>query len=214
MANGQQFFRGRWVAGLSGAGLFAVVTVLWLAALVAAPYAAVHAGRRSPAYVAATGVYLVGSVICHQQARRSFHLDTVQLPVCARCLGIYAAAPVGAWLGLLLTRRRRSPWPVDGQDRRWRGWLIAAAAPTVVTVVTEWVSGVMTPGSLRFAAGLPIGFTVAWFIAVTLHAGRTATREAVEIGASVRKRRARTGWGMRGPMNERVRGAGGTQSPG
>ena len=213
MANGQQFFRGRRVAGLSGASLFVMVTVLWLAALVAAPYAAVHAGRRSPAYVAATGVYVVGSVICHQQARRSFHLDTVQLPVCARCLGIYAAAPVGAWLGLLLARRRRSPWPVDGQDRRWRAWLIAAAAPTVVTVVTEWGSGVMTPGSLRFAAGLPIGFIVAWFITVTLHAGRAAAARRSRL-ARAQASAARERSGGRGPASERVSGAGGTQSPG
>ncbi|MDE3154671.1 MAG: DUF2085 domain-containing protein [Acidobacteriota bacterium] len=147
-------------------GLFLAVCVIWLAGIAAAPWAAARTRPGSPAYVAATAVYLVGSVICHQQDRRSFHLDGVQLPVCARCLGIYAAAPFGAWWGWMLRRRRRARWPSDGRDPRWAAWLVAAAMPTVMTVLAEWASGAMTPGGLRFAAGAPLGFVVAWFIAV------------------------------------------------
>ena len=33
---------------------------------------------------------LIGSVVCHQMAERSFILGGKQLPVCARCTGIYA----------------------------------------------------------------------------------------------------------------------------
>jgi len=163
-----------------GASAFVTACALWLVALVAAPYAAGHARPGGPAYLAATGVYLTGSVICHQQARRSFHLDSVQLPVCARCFGIYAAAPLGAWLGLLLARRRRTTWPADGHDPRWRRWLVAAAMPTAVTVLAEWASGTMTPGPLRFAAGVPLGFAVAWFLAVSLRRGA----DAVRVGAA------------------------------
>lgn len=33
---------------------------------------------------------LIGSAVCHQMAERSFILDGKQLPVCARCTGIYS----------------------------------------------------------------------------------------------------------------------------
>lgn len=136
----------------------ALASVIWLVAIFAAPYAARRAAPGSPAAVLAVGTYLIGSVICHQQARRSFHLDGVQLPVCARCAGIYLAAPFGAFCGWLFRRRRR----VD--PARWRTPLVLAALPTAVTVVLEWVSGTMIPGPIRFAAGVPIGFVVMWYL--------------------------------------------------
>lgn len=135
----------------------ALASVVWLVAIFAAPYAARRAAPGSPAAILAVGTYLVGSVICHQQARRSFHLGGVQLPVCARCTGIYLAAPLGACVGWLFRRRRVEP-------ARWRAALILAALPTVATVVMEWVSGTMIPGPIRFAAGLPIGFVVMWYL--------------------------------------------------
>ena len=55
--------------------------VAWVALLVAAPLL--------PAAPAAL-IYVLGSRICHQISERSFHVDGAQLPVCARCLGIYA----------------------------------------------------------------------------------------------------------------------------
>jgi hypothetical protein len=42
-------------------------------------------------------------VICHQQAARSFAIWSQQLPVCARCTGIYAGA---AMIAMLATLRR------------------------------------------------------------------------------------------------------------
>lgn len=138
-----------------------LASVVWLVAIFAAPYVARRAAPGSAAAVLAVGTYLVGSVICHQQARRSFHLDGVQLPVCARCTGIYLAAPFGACFAWLFRRRR-------SELAQWRGPLILAALPTAVTVVLEWVSGTMIPGPIRFAAGVPIGFVVMWYLGVCL----------------------------------------------
>src|SRR5690242_6632470 len=73
----------------------AIASLVWLIAIVAAPVAAHRAAAESPLAAAAGAVYLAGSIVCHQQARRSFHLEGIQLPVCARCSGIYAAAPFG-----------------------------------------------------------------------------------------------------------------------
>ena len=47
--------------------------------------------------MAAAGTYLIGGVVCHQRPERSFHLHGVQMPVCARCAGLY----LGAGLGVL-----------------------------------------------------------------------------------------------------------------
>jgi len=54
-----------------------------------------------PAYLFALSVYAAGGVVCHQLPDRSFLLWGHQLPVCARCTGIYAAIPGAGhlWLG-------------------------------------------------------------------------------------------------------------------
>ena len=41
-------------------------------------------------------VYGIGSLVCHQLPARSFHLWSAQMPVCARCAGIYFGAAVAA----------------------------------------------------------------------------------------------------------------------
>ena len=45
-------------------------------------------------------IFAVGSVICHQRPERSFFFDGHQLPVCARCTGLYLSGLAGfaAWL--------------------------------------------------------------------------------------------------------------------
>src|SRR5688572_32097618 len=99
-------------------------------------------------------MYAIGAVICHQIPERSFHLSGVQLPVCARCLGIYAGAAAGAVAGFSLARR--------GTWRRAAAWrpTLVAASPTVITVMAEW-TGVWLPSNwARAAAGAPLGFMV------------------------------------------------------
>src|SRR4051812_34262892 len=90
----------------------------WVAVLVAAPFL--------PAPIAAA-VYLAGSFICHQRPERSFHLVGVQLPVCARCLGLYAGAAIGALVALR-----------TGRVRRPRPLVLLAVAPLVGSLVIEW----------------------------------------------------------------------------
>ncbi len=51
--------------------------------------------------------HAVGYAICHQIPGRTFHIDDVPLPLCARCTGIYLGALLGLG-GLTLTGRYRS----------------------------------------------------------------------------------------------------------
>jgi uncharacterized membrane protein len=96
------------------------------------------------------GVYGLGSAICHQLPERSFHLWTAQMPVCARCAGIYFGAVAGAAFALRASAslRRRDTWAA-----RPRALLSLAVTPTVITLVYEWTTGVMPSHAIRAAAG-------------------------------------------------------------
>lgn len=136
--------------------VFAVLTSVWIVLLLAAPVAGMGASVSGLTYA-------FGSLICHQRPERSFYIDAAQLPVCARCFGLYAGAALGLIAGLkpcaTLRRSGRLSW--------WRSpsglrkLLIAAALPTAITWSSE-VLGLWSPANLtRFIAALPLGAAVA-----------------------------------------------------
>lgn len=118
-----------------------------------------------------TVVYLAGGRICHQRPERSFATRDVQWPVCARCSGLYLAAPFGA-LALLARRRyvgrgsSRAKVGVFGAARAtpYVRILALAAIPTALTLLWEW-GGMGTPSNLiRFTTALPLGAAVMWVL--------------------------------------------------
>jgi uncharacterized membrane protein len=139
--------------------------VLWVALLVASPLAA--SSGRLPGVTFA--VYRAGSIVCHQRPERSFHLAGVQLPVCARCLGLYLSGAVGllaAWVGA------RRAWPAPTV----RLVLGVAALPMVVTVALEWVGLIHTTNLRRMLTGVPLGLA-AGFVIVSALTARTSGSE-------------------------------------
>jgi len=94
--------------------------------------------------------------ICHQRPERSFFVAGTQLPVCARCMGLY----IGAALAMPLALRARS-LPAA---RRERFVLAAAALPTALTWILEFAAGVPVSNTARFLAALPLGATAAWLV--------------------------------------------------
>lgn len=128
------------------AAALTIAAVAWLLAIVLAPLAA-SSGRGT---WAAALAYQIGSLICHQRPERSFHLAGVQLPVCARCFGLYAAGAAGL---LLAAAGFCFRWP----STRARAALAASAIPIVLTVVLEWTGTIETGNLLRMATGLPLG---------------------------------------------------------
>jgi uncharacterized membrane protein len=140
-----------------------LLSTLWAAAIVAAPHAGELAGRQ-PAWrhtlaASSTFVYLTGSFICHQRSDRSFLAAGAQYPVCARCTGLYVAAPFGI-LAALLTRRAFTLG-------EWRLLLSLAAIPTVVSILVERIGG-PTGLASRALAALPLGAAAAAFVAVAI----------------------------------------------
>lgn len=139
------------------AGALVGLAALWAAAIVAAPFAADHASHQ--VRVATALAYVGAGYICHQRPERSFHLDGRQLPVCARCTGLYLAAPFGL-AGVMLMRRRRGA--DDRTYRRWRVAIVLAAIPTVISVGLEWIAGPgLSSNVSRAVTALPLGAALA-----------------------------------------------------
>jgi len=145
----------------------AMTATVWLALLILAPV------LPTPA---AAALYAVGSQICHQHPERSFHLFAAQLPVCARCLGIYAGAALGSAVALC------SRWRPLVTRLSSRMLLVCGAIPTALTLVAEWSGAWGGSNSARAIAGVPLGFVVALVVAqgvATLHYGGCAPRRPI-----------------------------------
>ena len=147
--------------------LLAVAAVGWLAVLILAPVL--------PVPVAGV-LYALGSRICHQRPERSFHLVAAQLPVCARCAGIYGGAAIGLLLTLSASIRERlvpfSP----------RMLLAAGGLPTLLTLILEWSGAWAGANTVRAAAGVTLGAAVAFVVAraaPTLHYGGCVPRRPI-----------------------------------
>ena len=109
-------------------------------------------------------LYASGSVICHQLPERSFFLDARQLPVCARCTGLYLSGAAGVLAWLL--------WK---GTRGWRRFVVpprpalvivtAAALPTALSYLTGvaglWDGSNLTRALLAVPLGLSAGAVVA-----------------------------------------------------
>lgn len=147
--------------------LLLVASTLWTTAVVAAPYVVSHGPGPLRIGQAAGLVYAAGSLVCHQRPDRSYHPWGAQVPVCARCLGIYLAVPLG--VALVLAGRRRRPAP-DAEAARatWRRIVLLACLPTALTVLWEWTTGDRTPDLVRAVAGVALGGPVAAFLAAAL----------------------------------------------
>jgi uncharacterized membrane protein len=118
----------------------------WVALLIAMPL--------MPAWAGAVA-YGLGSFICHQLPERSFHLAGFQLPVCARCLGIYIGVSGGVAYAWTRPMRGLAKLPMPSREFRWLA--VVAAAPTVLTVALETAGAWYPSNSTRALAGLPLG---------------------------------------------------------
>jgi len=131
--------------------------VLWSAALFFAPLEHQH----RVGLTLSRAIQGAGGLVCHQRVERSFTIGGRPMPVCARCTGLYvsgAAGALAAWMVLpLLPRRTRTA-------------IVAAAVPTVATIVLE-SAGLAQPGNAaRAMAALPLGAACGWMFVLMLRA--------------------------------------------
>jgi len=143
---------------------FTMLTLFWLGLLVTMPLVATHAYGDVAAL--SDVVYFVGSFVCHQQPDRSFHIDGGQMPVCARCSGLYLGAGIGVVLAGLRARTLRQVSRQASPVLRWV--VLAAAVPMGLSVVAEVVGAVPSGGVLRAASAVPLGVAVTWVVSLVI----------------------------------------------
>jgi uncharacterized membrane protein len=142
-----------------------------VALVLAAPLALAYGYTLFP-----TVIYEAAGLICHQRPERSFHLGGIQLPVCARCFGLYASGAAGALAACVaglsddILRPTRSATLV----------IAVAALPTALTLLLEW-GGFMHPGGMtRATAAAPLGAVAGWlFVRLLAEAPRQPTSAQV-----------------------------------
>ena len=109
-------------------------------------------------------LYASGSVICHQLPERSFFWNGQQLPVCARCTGLYLSGAAGFLV-----------WVVWKTARGWRQFVvpprpalaivIVAALPTVLSYLTG-VAGLWDGSNVaRAVLAVPLGVSAGAVVA-------------------------------------------------
>src|SRR5262245_37341403 len=157
---------------------FIAASIAWAALLVLTPYLTSRPHASTPGTALVLAVYGIGSLVCHQLAERSYRLWSAQMPVCARCTGIYFGAAVSSILFSVAHHARLKPLRhgaaagaranvarrLEPSVRAARAVIGVAALPTAATLVYEWTTGVTPTNAVRLAAGLPIGVAVAWLI--------------------------------------------------
>ena len=130
----------------------AIVTFLWLTAILAAPVA------MAGGFESVSGpLYTFFGYICHQIADRSFHIEGEKFAVCSRCFGVY----FGIFLGLVIYPLWRG---IDEIEPLPRFWLFLSLVP----IATDWALGVFgiweNTHLSRFVTGLILGVACATFI--------------------------------------------------
>src|SRR5512135_2217325 len=94
----------------------------------------------SPPWTVLGKAKLVGYAICHQIPERSFHIAGQQLPLCARCTGIYMGALAGFVLMRLWGRQRAAAMPPTAVTLTFVGFIALMGVDGVNSYLTFFPS--------------------------------------------------------------------------
>ena len=109
-------------------------------------------------------IFAVGSLICHQRPERSFFVDGHQLPVCARCTGIYLSGALGV-LGWSAIKIVRGWGPIAVDPRRAVRVLAIAAMPTALSLASAALAVWDGSNITRALLAIPLGATAGGVVA-------------------------------------------------
>ena len=130
-----------------------LAALLWVVTILGTPLAASLPAARHGVFA----VYRGASLICHQKAERSFTIAGRQMPVCGRCVGLYAAGAMGAVAAWLAGRRSTS-------DPVTRVLVLGGAAVPMGLSVGLELLGLQGSNTIRFASALPLGVVAGWLM--------------------------------------------------
>jgi len=109
--------------------------------------------------------YLLFDPFCHQLAPRSFHINGVQLAVCARCTGLY----LGLFMGGLIFMVLKKPIPK---------FLLLPMLLLAADGLLNFAGIINTPALVRFGIGLCAGIAGGWLLGFGVSDLEEMTREA------------------------------------
>jgi len=117
--------------------------------------------------------YLVGYAVCHQLSSHSFHLGGRQLPLCARCTGIYLGA-FYTLSGLFLWRRERPsrmpPVPLLAVLLGFIALMAIDGTNSYLASFFPWLPHLYEPQNwLRLTTGLLAGMSLAIIVTPLFH---------------------------------------------
>jgi hypothetical protein len=152
------------IAGARLRVAFVAASAAWAVAIASAAAASAAASPTIPLYLFAATVYAIGGAVCHQLPDRSFFAWGRQLPVCARCAGIYAGTALAAVMFAIVrsSRRGRPGWFASQASRRRAG--AVALVLNALTLAYEWTTGAAPSNAIRAVAGFSLGAVVAALI--------------------------------------------------
>jgi uncharacterized membrane protein len=154
-------------------------TVLWLAAILLAPWLAGR-GADGPARI----IYAIFAPVCHQDPHRCFTLGGHPLAVCGRCLGIYVGFAAGLVLYPFVRGFSRLALP---RARVFIVLILPMSLDGIAGVLGLWRS----PIGVRFVTGLVWG-TILPFYFVTGVADLVLIRRRRRAGRGLVKSRGPT----------------------
>ena len=97
-------------------------------------------------------VYTLGDYWCHQKESRSLFLNDNQMPVCSRDLGIFFGVLIGAFFGMLYTRRITILSP------------LVLLFPTGLDGLMQYFTTYESFNLLRISTGILAGFGIASYL--------------------------------------------------
>jgi len=93
----------------------------------------------------ARGVYLIGDIMCHQHADRSYFIGGNQMPFCARCTGIFLGLTIGMVIGTIF------------RVKVGVGLYILTLLPMVLDGSIQLITPYESTNIVRFLTGLLVG---------------------------------------------------------
>jgi len=105
-------------------------------------------------------LYRIGYAVCHQLPERTIFIDGKQLPVCARCIGIYIGSLISIFFILFSKRRKSNAIPV----RYISFTFVFLMCIMAIDGVTSYFGIRETTNSLRLLTGLSVGIPLPFFI--------------------------------------------------
>lgn len=124
--------------------------------------------------------YQIGYAICHQLPERSFFVFDQQLPLCARCTGIYIGMFI-AFLFYFFTKIIKKIKPIKPPPL----WINVLSIFFIFLMASHAISTIFISTSfdntLRFITGILFGISLPWYLLITINYSKRFKFKNTEI---------------------------------